>query len=623
MIDTGSELSCIDKSLVDKLGFADHVITDVGYTIKGAFDQQAECPLGEVDLTFTIGASRYCHPFTVTNMANPDCVILGLDFFDNHNYHLSCDKGQAALTIGNKRIPVIPRHGQTPKCNIIHLQPVDPSHPKPPVPLNEAKVFRRIVIPPQSKALVKVYLPNDTPLQSDVCIEMMNTVPEGIFFPDVRARVLQATGHDKHVRQCLHEGTKPLNTCTGCNDYKYTIFTVRNTSHISIALPQHCSLGTVSAVKRGKKGDIRRAFHMSVKENPANFKDPERVRLIMAILGDRCPDRPQLVSFIQELFSKYPEIIHLKGEPLRITDLIQHSINYDGNPIWIRQHPIPQVKMQGLLSSIDKLITHASLTGTDSPFNFPCVPVYKKDVDPKTGLQDIRLTVDYSRLNDLCPRDRVNLGTWDEFVTALHGSSVFSKFDMRSSYHQIGLTPESIPKTAFTINNRRFAYRTVPQGLSNSPATLARLLNMVFSGLQDNVCIYLDDFLAHTATVEEHKTLLTEICDRLSKAKLQLAIEKCQFFCNSASFLGFLVDKNGIHPDPAKTAPLAKKGPPRTVHDVRSTMGMFNVFRRHIQNYAGITRPITELTKGCDMKKGKNVPIVWTAGAESAFKEVK
>ena len=624
LVDTGSELSILDNSLVEKLGLTEKVVTEVGYTVKGAFDQQASEPAGEVDIPFTIGTSRFCHPFTVTQMSNPKIVILGLDFFEKNSYHLSYQNGQACLTINNKKIPVVPRYSvnHSARVEAIHLKPIDPSLPAPPSPDNEARVFRKITILPHATALVKMHLPKSAPDDGSILVEMMNTAPSGTFFPDVKAKVLHGSGHAKHGRSCLESGEGSSSGCIGCADYKFVVIRVRNTSGSAVILPQNCRIATFSSIVTGKQSDVRRSFHLAVKENPQSFKDPKRVTLIMALLGDRCPDRPHLVSFIEDLFAKYPDVVHLKGEKLRVTDVIQHHINYTGKPIWVKQHPIPSVKLQGLLNSIDKLITHASLTGTDSPFNFPAVPVFKKDIDPQTGMQDIRLTVDYSKLNAQCPRDRVNLGTWDEFVTALHGSSIFSKFDLRSSYHQIGLTPESIPKTAFSIHNRRYAYRTVPQGLSNSPSTLARLLNMVFSGMQDSMCIYLDDFLCHSKSVEAHKTLLTEVVSRLSKAKLQVAIEKCCFFTSSASFLGFLVDQNGIHPDPAKTAPLSNKAPPRTVHEVRSTMGMFNVYRRHISNYAGIARPITELTRGIDVKK-KNVKISWTPEADAAFRKLK
>ena len=233
MMDTGSELSCIDYSLVERLGLINNMTKDVGYTVKGAFDQNSEYPFGEVDIMLKIGRSEYEHTFTVTKMANPESIILGLDFFNIHNYHLSCEEGHAALTLNGTNIPVVPRVIKGNTCNVVHLQMADPSLPKPQVPDNEAKVFRRIVIPALSYALVKVFLPENTPLHTDVCVEMKNTLPEGVFFPDVRARVLSGSGHNKHNKQCINQNdSAPV--CSGCAEYKYTVFRVRNTTYGNI-----------------------------------------------------------------------------------------------------------------------------------------------------------------------------------------------------------------------------------------------------------------------------------------------------------------------------------------------------------------------------------------------------
>ena len=127
MIDTGSELSCIDKSLVDKLGLQGSVSHDTNYTLSGAFGKGAEQPIGEVDIIFHIGRLKYQHTFTVTELSNPNSIILGLDFFDYHSYHLSCDRGQAALTLDGTKIPVVPRVTKGCRVNIVHLQ----THNKP------------------------------------------------------------------------------------------------------------------------------------------------------------------------------------------------------------------------------------------------------------------------------------------------------------------------------------------------------------------------------------------------------------------------------------------------------------------------------------------------------------
>ena len=222
----------------------------------------------------------------------------------------------------------------------------------------------------------------------------------------------------------------------------------------------------------------------------------------------------------------------------------------------------------------------------------------------------------------MTPKDRVSVAGWDQYTQDMHGCKVFSKIDLKSSYHQIPLCKESQRKTAFSIGTRRFMFRTVPQGLSNSPATLQRLLNMVLSGVK-NCLHYMDDLLISTKTNEEHEEVLSEVFRRLADAKLQIALDKCTFFSRSATFLGFIVSKHGVAPDPRKTEALMRLEPPQTLEGVRSCLGQFNVFRRHIQGYAEISRPISEVTKGFPVKRGRNVKINWTPEADAALEILK
>ncbi|CAL4062799.1 unnamed protein product, partial [Meganyctiphanes norvegica] len=135
--------------------------------------------------------------------------------------------------------------------------------------------------------------------------------------------------------------------------------------------------------------------------------------------------------------------------------------------------------------------------------------------------------------------------------------------------------------------------------------------------------IYLDDFVLHTATLEQHKLLLEEIFKRLAAAKLQLAIEKCSFFVDSVAFLGFLLSAKGVQADPSKIRPLMLKRAPETLTDVRSTLGMFNIYKKFIRHYSHIVQPIVALTKGHEMKASRGTKINWTPECELALEELK
>ena len=80
---------------------------------------------------------------------------------------------------------------------------------------------------------------------------------------------------------------------------------------------------------------------------------------------------------MKEIIKDFPQVFHLDWEKLSVTEYIQHHINYDGAPLWHRQRPIPQAKLPGLLTNLDKLCLHGSIGASDSSFNFQTVTVYK------------------------------------------------------------------------------------------------------------------------------------------------------------------------------------------------------------------------------------------------------
>ena len=141
----------------------------------------------------------------------------------------------------------------------------------------------------------------------------------------------------------------------------------------------------------------------------------------------------------------------------------------------------------------------------------------------------------------------------------------------------------------------------------------------------DTFCIpYMDDILIYSANAEEHEQHLRKIFECLSRAKLQVSLEKSIFFTTAVEFLGFIVSPEGIQPDPSKLEPLLQPGKtPTNLYEVRSLLGSFNVFRRHIPNYSDICRPITALTKGAAVAKGRSIKINWTPEAQNALEKLK
>jgi hypothetical protein len=91
---------------------------------------------------------------------------------------------------------------------------------------------------------------------------------------------------------------------------------------------------------------------------------------------------------------------------------------------------------------------------------------------------------------------------------------------------------------------------------------------------------------------------------------------KCVFATDTVEYLGHLVTKDGVKPDPRKVQAIREYPTPRTVRDVRAFIGLAGYYRRHVQNFAKIAKPLTNLTR-------KNVPFEWGPEQETAFRKLK
>ena len=233
----------------------------------------------------------------------------------------------------------------------------------------------------------------------------------------------------------------------------------------------------------------------------------------------------------------------------------------------------------------------------------------------------IRLCVDYRRLNEITKKDRYPLPLIEETLTRVLKAKWFSKIDIRQAFHRLRMATEGDEElTTFMTRFGNFAYRVLPFGLCGGPASFQRFMNESFFDILDNfVSIYLDDILIYSSSRKEHTEHIRVVLERLREIGIEADIRKCEFYTQEVKYLGVIVTPNGIRMDPEKVRAIQKwEKPPsgRDVTAVRKFLGFCNYYRRFIQGFSRIARPLNNLLT-------KTSSGEWTEQCDKAFEELK
>ncbi|GJY81024.1 putative reverse transcriptase domain-containing protein [Tanacetum coccineum] len=141
------------------------------------------------------------------------------------------------------------------------------------------------------------------------------------------------------------------------------------------------------------------------------------------------------------------------------------------------------------------------------------------------------MCIDYRELKKLTVKNRYPLPRINDLFDQLQGSSVYSKINLRSGYHQLRVRDEDVPKTAFRTRYGHYEFQVMPFGLTNAPAVFMDLMNRVCRPYLDKlVIVFIDDILIYSKTKEEHDAHLRLILELLKKEELYAKFSKCDFW---------------------------------------------------------------------------------------------
>nr|GFA97508.1 putative reverse transcriptase domain-containing protein [Tanacetum cinerariifolium] len=205
-------------------------------------------------------------------------------------------------------------------------------------------------------------------------------------------------------------------------------------------------------------------------------------------------------------------------------------------PVARAPYRLASFEMKDLSEQLKELSDKGFIRHSSSPLGAPVLFVKKKD-------GSFRMCIDYRELNKLTVKNRYPLPRIDDLFDQLQGSSVYSKIDMRSGYHQLRVQAEDIPRTTFRTRYGHYEFQVMPFGLTNAPAVFMDLMNRVCKPYLDKIVIvFIDDILIYSKNEKEHEEHLKAILELLKKEELYAKISKCEFWIPIVQFLGHVID---------------------------------------------------------------------------------
>jgi len=259
----------------------------------------------------------------------------------------------------------------------------------------------------------------------------------------------------------------------------------------------------------------------------------------------------------------------------------------------VRQAPFSLTPPKAVImrQHIQKLLDLDIIEPSRSPYASPCFLIPKKS-------GDMRLVVDYRRVNAKIRYDAFPVPRPESVYQCLSGATIFTKLDMNMAYHQLPLAEESKPITAFVTTQGSFQYKFLPFGLAVSPAALNRIMTEVLGDLHYKFAIaYFDDIFIYSSSVEEHFQHLHEVLLRLEKIGLTVNPEKAQFCMKRVKCLGYVISAAGCQVDPDKIQSIQQLEYPKTLKQLQSFLGMVAYFSRFIKDFSQLAAPLNQLKK--------------------------
>lgn len=313
------------------------------------------------------------------------------------------------------------------------------------------------------------------------------------------------------------------------------------------------------------------------------------------------------LSLVESLRNEFPTVF----APGLGTCTKQLSLRLrDTAPIFMKARQLPLALRKPVELELQRLEAEGTIHKVEySDYGTPIVPVIKKSGDIRI-CGDYKVTINPKLIRDPYPMPRI-----EELFAALSGGEQYSKIDLTNAYQQLLLDESSRACSAITTHVGTYVYDRTPFGLTCIPEKFQKFMEETLRGLK-GTAVFLDDIAVTGSDRAEHLVNLRAVLSRLREVGLRIKLNKCSFMQDSITYLGFVIDKQGLHPDQNKIKAIVDAPPPEDVTQLRSFLGLINYYSKFIPRLSTILHPLHSLLR-------KDIEWVWSAECKKAFDTIK